>query len=455
MRGLDDEVISTVRRSLRGVAGLAAVVLVLAACSADRGTGTTTTSTNAPTTSADLEDDLRRAATPFGENLDVEAVRRLAASGDLRAAWLLADVLRFVPSMSPPGEVLVDALATLTGLPLAPEVPGTWVVVMDDLITRDVPAPPNYATLKGSIYGELDPLLETFLEDPDNAFDIRFVTWGGVRPDQRPLGENLPCSGCIPALDYPRVTTAEEATWLQDQRIVFGVVVDGEARAYPRHQMEVHEMVNDTLGGREIAMPYCTLCGAAQAFYADDVAGVDRLVLRTSGLLHRSNKVSYDLATGSFFDTFAGVGVSGELRGVELTQIPVVTSTWGEWKADHPDTTVVGQDGGIGRTYEDDPLQGRDANGPIFPVGPIDDRLFSVDRVVTATTPDGTPVAFPVTTAGDALEAGESVTAAGVRLVADGSGFRVETVDGEALVSHEAYWFAWSQFNPDTVLWEP
>jgi hypothetical protein len=50
--------------------------------------------------------------------------------------------------------------------------------------------------------------------------------------------------------------------------------------------MEVREMVNDTLGGRDLGIPYCTLCGAAQAYFTDATPpGVERPVLRTSGLL--------------------------------------------------------------------------------------------------------------------------------------------------------------------------
>ncbi len=440
------------------------LALVVAACTSGSPTvapdGEPTTITTETTTTVTVPDDqlagdLARVTFARGDLIDTEAVSRLAATGDQRAAWLLADVLRFVPSQSSQGMILVEALRDLTGVPITPELPASWVVVMNDLITRDVPPPPDYASLKSTVFADLNPFFEAFFDDPDNAQDPRFVTWGGVQPDLRPLGDEAPCAGCIPALDYPRVTSAEQARWLADERLVFGVVVDGEARAYPRNQMEVHEMVNDSLGGREIAIPYCTLCGAAQAFYADDVEGVERIVLRTSGLLHASNKVSYDLATGTFFDTFSGVAVSGELAGLRLTQIPVVTSTWGEWKAEHPDTTVVGQDGGIGRTYEDFPLQGRDANGPIFPVGPIDDRLGSVERVVTAITPDGTPVAFPVAAAGEAMDAGESVEVAGVRLVRSGSGFLVETTDGDPVLAHEAYWFAWSQRQPGTELWLP
>jgi hypothetical protein len=431
-------------RSLRAATGIVLLALLGASCS--------TPEARAPQDSArgvDVAEDLRRITTTDGDLIDAEAVVRIGDSGDLSAAWVLADVLRFVPSLSRPGTLLVGALADLTGLPIVPELPAGWVVVMNDLITRDVPAPDDYPALKARLYAELDPILGDFFADPDNSFDPRFVSWGGVLPDLRPLDDSGPCPGCIPALDHPAVTEAAGGDWYQDQMIVFGVVVGDDARAYPRHQMEIHEMVNDTLGGREVVIPYCTLCGAAQAFYADDLEGVDRVVMRTSGLLHRSNKVSYDLTTGTFFDTFAGVGVSGALAGVELTQVPVVTSTWGAWKEEHPGTTILAEDGGIGRSYDLDPLQGRDANGPIFPVGPVDDRLGPVDRVVGVVAPDGTAVAFPVSPAVAGAEL------AGVRLVADGSGFTAETTDGEPLVSQGAYWFAWSQFNPGTLLWAP
>ena len=121
-------------------------------------------------------------------------------------------------------------------------------------------------------------------------------------------------------------------------------------------------------------------------------------VLRTSGLLSRSNKVMYDLRTRSLFDTFTGRAVSGPLRaaGVVLEQTTVVTSTWGAWKRAHPRTRIVAEDGGIGRTYEDDPLGGRDDDGPIFPIGDVDPRLPVQAHVVGVIAPDGRPVAFPV-----------------------------------------------------------
>jgi Protein of unknown function (DUF3179) len=180
-------------------------------------------------------------------------------------------------------------------------------------------------------------------------------------------------------------------------------------------------------------------------------------VLRTSGLLSRSNKVMYDLVTKSVFDTFTGAAVSGPLHdaNVVLEQATVVVTTWGQWRAAHPATRIVAIDGGIGRTYPSDPLDGRDDNGPIFPTGPTDPRLPVQNEVVGVIAPDGIPVAFDAAQATTALERGGRVEAAGVELFLDGGGLRARSTVGDELAAHQAYWFAWSQFHPGTVVWTP
>ena len=221
------------------------------------------------------------------------------------------------------------------------------------------------------------------------------MAWVGVNIDDRPFGQtDTPCK-CIPAADNPEVSAAAEATWLADDAIVFGIVINGEARAYPRRIMEVREMINDTLGGRDLGIPYCTLCGAAQAYFTDDVPeGVDRPVLRTSGLLIRSNKVIYDVNTYSVFDTFLGKALTGPLaeKGVQLKQASVITTDWGTWKAEYPNTTVLVEALTLGRDF--DLRNTRDAEGLIFPVGDVDPRLPVQEDIIGVTTASGTPIAF-------------------------------------------------------------
>ena len=119
----------------------------------------------------------------------------------------------------------------------------------------------------------IEPRWAPFFDDEDSGIDWRLVGWGGVFIDDRPdatAGQICP-RGCIPALDQPAVTDAEGGSWYPDDDLVFGIVIGRQARAYPKNIMEVHEMVNDTLGGRQIAIPYCTLCLSAQAYFTDDV----------------------------------------------------------------------------------------------------------------------------------------------------------------------------------------
>jgi hypothetical protein len=391
------------------------------------------------------------------EMLPRNELRKIGASQDARATWIVSDLLRFEPR-SELVDVLVQAFEQLTGARLSAEERRSeraWKAVTDHLIAWELPAPPGYVDYKARLFLLVEPRWAPFFRDRKADVDWRFVSWGGVLIDDRPPGDPAPCArGCIPALDDPAVTPAAGGSWYPDDGIAFGVVVNGRARAYPRNIMEVHELVNDTLGGRRIGLPYCTLCASAQAYFTDGI-GKEHLVLRTSGLLSRSNKVMYELRTKSLFDTFKGRAVSGPLRGTTLEQITVVTSTWGAWKEDHPETTIVARDGGIGRDYPEDPLGGRDDKGPIFPVGDVDPRLPVQEQVVGVIAPGGKPVAFPAAAARAALEAGKDVKLAGVRLELDGDGLRAVRDGGADLVSHQAFWFAWSQFHPDTALWTP
>lgn len=404
---------------------------------------------------------------------DSTAVGELAETGDARHAWFVADLLRFFGGAE--GAQLVVTFETLTGVSIDADPDAEtnpWLSVSNHLIAWDTPDYPGYREDKSGVFLLLEPRWEPFFTDADAAIDWRHLSWGGVLIDDRPFGDPDPCpQGCIPALDDPAVTDAADGDWYPDEAIVFGVVVGDEALAIPKNLAEVHEMFNLTLGGRRLAVPYCTLCGSAQAYFTDraidtgtnrgtDTAtGTDEpYVLRTSGLLARSNKVMYELGSRSVFDTFTGAAVSGPLHdeGVVLEETTVVRSTWGAWRAAHPETTIIAEDGGIGRSYPADPLGGRDDDGPIFPIGAADDRLGVQELVVGVIAADGTAVAFPSDVASTTLGGGGSVEAVGVRLVPVGDGLRaLDVATGAELAAHEAFWFAWSQFHPGTALWAP
>lgn len=379
----------------------------------------------------------------------VIALDTIAASKDPRLGWLISDLMRF--ASSPQFNAVLSAAATDL---LDKEIKGqnSWGILTDHLIAWDIPAPPGYLGVKRAIFTGIIPGWGRIFMEGD--IDWRMVSWGGVLIDNRAHDRTDDICNCIPAADNPQVTSADKATWLKDDDIVFGITVNGESRAYPRRIMEVREMVNDTLGGRDLGIPYCTLCGSAQAWFTDRLPdGIERPILRTSGLLIRSNKVMYDLNTYSVFDTFLGHAVTGPLaeKKLQLKQASVVTTDWGRWKKEHPDTTVLKERYALGR--DPDFRNTRDANGPIFPVGDVDPRLPVHEDIIGAITASGKPVAFQRSKAMAALQKGEEIAFENIRLTLDAGGIRAVGADGADLGSHQAFWFAWSQFHPGTALW--
>lgn len=377
------------------------------------------------------------------------ALRALVESGDPRVAWPISDLMRFVGN-SGLTTVLADAASQLLGITFPDG--NYWGRTTDHLIAWRIPAPPEYLAAKRAIFTNMVPGWEKLFVEGN--IDWRHVSWGGVMIDDRAFDTTDEACNCIPAADNPDTTTASGADWLNDEAIVFGLSINGEQRAYPRRIMEVREMVNDTLGGRDLGIPYCTLCGAAQAYFTDNVpAGIKRPVLRTSGLLIRSNKVMYDIETHSIFDTFKGEAVTGPLaaRVIKLEQASMITTTWGEWRKAYPDTTVLAEKLALGRDF--DFRNNRDAKGPIFPIGDLDPRLPVHEDVVGVVGADGSAIAFQRSNAIAALTRGEAVEVDGIKLLLDGGGLRAVGPDSEDLGSHQAFWFAWSQFYPGTTLW--
>ena len=61
----------------------------------------------------------------------------------------------------------------------------------------------------------------------------------------------------IPSIDRPRFYNVQEAdAEYEPDEVVIGVQFEGEARAYPIGLLSGHEIVNDVVGGRPIAVTW-------------------------------------------------------------------------------------------------------------------------------------------------------------------------------------------------------
>ena len=83
----------------------------------------------------------------------------------------------------------------------------------------------------------------------------------------------------------------------------------------------------------------------------------------------------------------------------------------------------------------------------------MDPRLPVHEDIIGAITSSGKPVAFQRTKAFVALKKGDEIAFENVRLQLDAGGIKAVDANGSDLGSHQAFWFAWSQFHPKTALW--
>lgn len=411
---------------------------------------------------------------------------------ELREGWrpgyapMLIEITRFSPSESH-RRLMFSLLEELTGETMNHDLDRAWRWAWN----QDLKPHPQYGLFKAQMYQRLDPRFATYFDDHTDDAIIRLdeVRWGGVKRDG------------IPPLKNPKMIAADsrDAEYLGDRDVVFGLEVNGDARAYPKRILAWHEMFKDTVGPPEARVSvngvYCTLCGSMILYETVDANGVDHK-LGTSGFLYRSNKLMYDAATESMWSTLEGKPVIGPLvgQGIQLKTRPVVTTTWGEWKRQHPNTTVLSLDTGHRRNY-DEGVAYRSyfaTDELMFTVPKIDTRLKNkaevlalrfdepeatstvIDTALLAknpvyqgefggiayiifTTPDGANRVYAAPPEGVKFTNydGDRAALSDDRRVWTLSEDQLTADDGTQLPrlpAHRAFWFGWQAAHPDTVL---
>lgn len=268
-----------------------------------------------------------------------EALEALVARGNPDAAAAMIMALRYRPGAV--GE-LSAALGEITGA----EAFGwaDWMVWQE--ANPAIKPHSSFSDLKLQVLRRIDPNFLRFFgrewTDPAKMkIRLEEATWGGVSVDG------------IPSLDNPDLIAAGDADYMLDDDLVFGVEINGDARAYPLRIMGWHEMFNEVIGGVPVALAYCTLCGSGILFETQVEGRDEPLVFGSSGLLYRSNKLMFDRQTDSLWNQFTGEPVVGPLvnSGIVLKIRPVVITSWAQWRASHPKTRILSLDTGYRRDY--------------------------------------------------------------------------------------------------------
>lgn len=280
----------------------------------------------------------------------------------------------------------------------------------------------------------------------------------------------------IPSIDTPTFAGATEVD-LSKGDPVFGIVRNGDAKAYPQYILVHHEIVNDRIDGIPVAVTYCPLTGTVLAFEREKVE------FGVSGRLVNSNLVMYDRATDSRWPQILGTAIDGSMKGSSLRELHTTWTTWSEWRTVHPETRVLTEETGYVRRYGDDPYGSynpRDgyyaSKDTLFPSLVEIDRDHPKTVVIGARSTDGA-IAFNKTTllekrvltgeteyttylavADRPLSTGYVYTnPAGIDVTPTDDGYRMEgetyaagELHLERVLAFDAMWFAWAGFYPQT-----
>lgn len=192
----------------------------------------------------------------------------------------------------------------------------------------------------------------------------------------------------IPALVSPKMVDADntsELSYLLGTDRVLGVEFNGDARAYPHNIFWWHEVVNDRVGGVDVAITFCPLTGSGLLF--DPMVQGRKIEFGVSGLLFANNLVLFDRDTRQVYGPQLDVtGRCSAFKGASINLLEVTEMTWARWKELHPNTTVVSENTNFTRPYTVYPYGSYDNianNTLLFPMDtdnsrPIKERVLGI-----------------------------------------------------------------------------
>jgi hypothetical protein len=272
-----------------------------------------------------------------------------------------------------------------------------------------------------------------------------------------------PLSGAIHAgrilvpLDDPEHLTADEAS-IEDDTMVVGIDIDGEAHAWQIQTLVPHHIVHDSIGGRPVVAAWCAVCNSGMVY--DGTAEGRPLRFDPEGVW-RQNMVMRDRETGTLWQHATGEALVGPLEGTHLDVLGGQLTTWGAWRSDHPETTVT-------RDTSDREWRGTLPKATTYRVladgglltaivprlAKHDDRLGPLTEVVGVEF-EGHARAYPLETLEKRGTVEDEIGGVPISVTFDRRRNCVDLETTNATVSFKrTRWLEWSEFHPETSVFE-
>lgn len=268
------------------------------------------------------------------------------------------------------------------------------------------------------------------------------------------------------------------ANKVDSNRLVIGIVNNGEAKAYPIQYIGYHHQVQDTIGGKPVIVTYCTVCRTGRVF--EPVVNGEPEKFRLVGMDH-FNAMFEDATTKSWWRQVNGEAITGRLKGQYLPEMYSSQTSLANWLKLYPQSLVMQADSNFIESYskttkyEDgtsrDDLTGTDSlswKDKSWVIGVkagnerkaydwnelkksriVHDRIGNTPMVVVLSPDDKSFFAFN-------RPAGSSLTLVNDTIIYNNKHFRIDgkgidtSLSLSPLPAYQEFWHSWQTFNPAT-----
>jgi hypothetical protein len=135
---------------------------------------------------------------------------------------------------------------------------------------------------------------------------------------------------------------------VDSNRLVIGVSINGEAKAYPIRFLGYHHHIQDTVGGKPILVTYCTVCRTGRVF--EPIVNGKKEKFRLVGMDH-FNAMLEDATTKSWWRQVTGEAIAGKLKGQKLPEVFSTQTSLGDWLRLNPNSLIMQADSSFIKSY--------------------------------------------------------------------------------------------------------
>ena len=140
-----------------------------------------------------------------------------------------------------------------------------------------------------------------------------------------------------------------ESNKVDSNRLVLGISINGEAKAYPVQFLGYHHHILDTIGGKPVLVTYCTVCRTGRVF--EPVVNGKKEKFRLVGMDH-FNAMLEDATTKSWWRQVTGEAIAGKLKGQKLPEVFSTQTSLVSWLQLNPNSFIMQADPAFIKSYD-------------------------------------------------------------------------------------------------------